>query len=147
MARRTVPTMTAIPSERFSKGGCRSAHRPHLSTALEPTPKKKSRRTRSRPHESQRPVGAGSTAPILTVSGLSGPGVDRGIPEEPPYEAPGDQPRQRPTSRRSLVTGLRFGQAAPGFSLPSSAGGETSLADFKGKDVVLVFYCYDWGGI
>jgi peroxiredoxin len=46
------------------------------------------------------------------------------------------------------VTGLRFGQAAPGFSLPSSTGGETSLADFKGtSDVVLVFYCYDWGGI
>ena len=45
------------------------------------------------------------------------------------------------------MTGLRFGQAAPSFSLPSSAGGETSLADFKGKDVVLVFYCYDWGGI
>jgi len=46
------------------------------------------------------------------------------------------------------VTGLRFGQEAPGFSLPSSAGGETALADFKGKaDVVLVFYCYDFGGI
>ena len=45
------------------------------------------------------------------------------------------------------MTGLRFGQPAPGFSLPSSTGGETSLSDFKGKDVVLVFYCYDWGGI
>jgi peroxiredoxin Q/BCP len=45
------------------------------------------------------------------------------------------------------VTSLRFGQPAPGFSLPSSGGGEASLADFKGKDVVLVFYCYDWGGI
>ena len=45
------------------------------------------------------------------------------------------------------MTGLRFGQAAPSFTLPSSAGGEASLADFKGKDVVLVFYCYDWGGI
>ena len=46
------------------------------------------------------------------------------------------------------MTGLRFGQAAPGFSLPSSAGGQTSLSDFKGKsDVVLVFYCYDWGSI
>jgi len=45
------------------------------------------------------------------------------------------------------VTGLRFGQPAPGFSLPSTGGGETALADFKGKDVVLVFYCYDWGGI
>jgi peroxiredoxin len=45
------------------------------------------------------------------------------------------------------VTGLRVGQPAPGFAWPSTAGGETSLADFKGKDVVLVFYCYDWGGI
>ena len=46
------------------------------------------------------------------------------------------------------MTDLRFGQEAPGFSLPSSAGGQTSLSDFKGKlDVVLVFYCYDWGSI
>jgi peroxiredoxin len=45
------------------------------------------------------------------------------------------------------VTGLRFGQAAPGFSLPSTVGGQTTLADFKGRDVVLVFYCYDWGNI
>jgi peroxiredoxin len=46
------------------------------------------------------------------------------------------------------VTDLRFGQEAPGFSLPSSAGGQTALSDFKGKsDVVLVFYCYDWGSI
>ena len=45
------------------------------------------------------------------------------------------------------MTGLRFGQPAPGFSLPSSASGQTSLSDFKGKDVVLVFYCYDWDGI
>ena len=53
----------------------------------------------------------------------------------------------RRSRRRRHVT-LRFGQEAPGFSLPSSAGGQTSLADFKGKsDVVLVFYCYDWGGI
>lgn len=78
---------------------------------------------------------------------LSGPGVERGIPEEPPHEASRDQPRQHGKPGRSLLTGLRFGQAAPSFSLPSSAGGETSLADFKGKDVVLVFYCYDWGGI
>ena len=43
---------------------------------------------------------------------------------------------------------LRFGQEAPGFSLPSSTGAQTALADFKGKsDVVLVFYCYDWGSI
>jgi peroxiredoxin len=48
----------------------------------------------------------------------------------------------------ALVNSLRFGQEAPGFSLPSTAGNQTALADFKGKtDVVLVFYCYDWGSI
>jgi peroxiredoxin len=47
-----------------------------------------------------------------------------------------------------LVNSLRFGQEAPGFSLPSTSGNQTALADFKGKsDVVLVFYCYDWGSI
>jgi peroxiredoxin len=47
-----------------------------------------------------------------------------------------------------LVNSLRFGQEAPGFSLPSTSGNQAALADFKGKsDVVLVFYCYDWGSI
>jgi peroxiredoxin len=43
---------------------------------------------------------------------------------------------------------LRYGQEAPAFSLPSTIGREVSLAEFKGvADVVLLFYCYDWGGI
>lgn len=43
---------------------------------------------------------------------------------------------------------LRYGRPAPDFSLPSTAGGTVTLADFRGTaDVVLVFYCYDWGGI
>jgi peroxiredoxin len=46
------------------------------------------------------------------------------------------------------MNGIRFGISAPDFTLPSSEGGTVSLADFKGRaDVVLVFYCYDWGGI
>jgi peroxiredoxin Q/BCP len=45
------------------------------------------------------------------------------------------------------MTGLRFGQPAPEFTLPSSTGGETRLADFRGRAVVLVFYCFDWGSI
>jgi peroxiredoxin Q/BCP len=45
------------------------------------------------------------------------------------------------------VTSLRFGQAAPGFTLPSTEGGTISLADYRGRDVVLVFYCYDFGSI
>ena len=46
------------------------------------------------------------------------------------------------------MTPLRFGTPAPDFSLPSTLGRPVSLADYKGKaDVVLVFYCYDWGSI
>jgi len=45
------------------------------------------------------------------------------------------------------MTGLRFGQPAPYFSLPATTGGETRLADFRGRDVVLIFYCFDWGSI
>jgi peroxiredoxin len=46
------------------------------------------------------------------------------------------------------MIGLRFGQEAPSFTLPSTGGGDVTLADFKGKsDVVLVFYCYDFGSI
>ena len=45
------------------------------------------------------------------------------------------------------MTGLRFGQPAPDFCLPSTAGGPARLADFRGRDLVLVFYCYDWGSI
>ena len=46
------------------------------------------------------------------------------------------------------MIGLRFGQESPSFTLPSTGGGAVTLSDFKGKsDVVLVFYCYDWGSI
>ena len=45
------------------------------------------------------------------------------------------------------MTGLAFGQRAPEFVLPSTAGGDARLADFRGRDVVLVFYCFDWGSI
>jgi peroxiredoxin len=43
---------------------------------------------------------------------------------------------------------IRYGHPAPVFSLPSTSGRPIALADFEGKaDVVLLFYCYDWGGI
>jgi peroxiredoxin len=43
---------------------------------------------------------------------------------------------------------LRYGFEAPAFSLPSTSGRDISLAEFKGaSDVVLLFYCYDWGNI
>jgi peroxiredoxin len=45
------------------------------------------------------------------------------------------------------MTGLRFGQPAPDFTLPSTTGAQVHLAELRGKEVVLAFYCYDWGSI
>jgi peroxiredoxin len=43
---------------------------------------------------------------------------------------------------------LRYGAPAPDFSLPSTQGRPVTLAEHRGKaDVVLAFYCYDFGGI
>jgi peroxiredoxin len=43
---------------------------------------------------------------------------------------------------------LRWGQPAPDFELPSTTGGPISLQQYRGRaDVVLGFYCYDFGGI
>ena len=43
---------------------------------------------------------------------------------------------------------LRYSHSAPAFSLPATTGRDISLAEFKDKaDVVLLFYCYDWGSI
>jgi thioredoxin-dependent peroxiredoxin len=38
---------------------------------------------------------------------------------------------------------VKAGKKAPKFTLPSSAGGEVSLEDFRGKPVVLYFYPKD----
>jgi len=45
------------------------------------------------------------------------------------------------------MTPLRFGQPAPDFSLPATSGSTVTLGQLKGQDVVLMFYCYDWGSI
>lgn len=42
---------------------------------------------------------------------------------------------------------MRWGQPAPEFELPSTTGQPISLSQFRGQDVVLGFYCYDFGGI
>lgn len=46
------------------------------------------------------------------------------------------------------TTSLQYNRPAPDFSLPAPGGKTIALADYKGKaDVVLVFYCYDFGNI
>jgi peroxiredoxin len=46
-----------------------------------------------------------------------------------------------------VVATLKWGQAAPDFELPSTEGRPITLREFRGRDVVLGFYCYDFGGI
>lgn len=41
-------------------------------------------------------------------------------------------------------TGLLVGSLAPDFTLPDSLGRPVALADFRGQNVVLVFYPLDW---
>ena len=46
------------------------------------------------------------------------------------------------------MTTPAWGKPAPAFTLPSTAGQPISLEQYRGKsDVVVAFYCYDWGGI
>ena len=43
---------------------------------------------------------------------------------------------------------LRYSAPAPDFTLPATVGGEVTLSSYRGQaDVVLAFYCYDWGRI
>jgi peroxiredoxin len=42
---------------------------------------------------------------------------------------------------------LRPGAAAPDFSLPSTPDQRLSLREFRGKNVVLVFYPADWSPV
>jgi peroxiredoxin len=42
---------------------------------------------------------------------------------------------------------VRYGQPAPDFTLPSTENRDLTLSAYRGRDVVLVFYCFDWGSI
>jgi len=45
------------------------------------------------------------------------------------------------------VSRPQIGSPAPDFSLPSTApSGSTSLAELRGKKVILAFYVYDFTG-
>jgi hypothetical protein len=72
-------------------------------------------------------------------------GVNAGLSDSAPARTGPMDTRRRACYTKAM---LRYAQPAPAFSLPSTTGREISLADYKDKkDVVLLFYCYDWGGI
>ena len=50
---------------------------------------------------------------------------------------------QHPTQTMTMELKLKEGDVAPRFSAATSGGGTVSLADFKGKNVVLYFYPKD----
>src|SRR5262245_45243420 len=63
----------------------------------------------------------------------------RAASKRPKAKAAAKSPAKSATSRATLVPGQR----APDFTLPSSDGREVSLADFRGKSVVVYFYPKD----
>lgn len=45
-----------------------------------------------------------------------------------------------------IATALEVGERAPDFTLPSTMGGEVSLSQFRGKNLILLeFYLSDFG--
>ena len=45
----------------------------------------------------------------------------------------------------AIVSAVEVGEAAPGFTLPATTGGDVSLGDYKGKKFVLLeFYGADF---
>lgn len=40
-----------------------------------------------------------------------------------------------------------FGKEAPDFVVPGADGKDVALRGFRGRPVVLLFYCFDWGSI
>jgi peroxiredoxin len=49
-----------------------------------------------------------------------------------------------PMEGAAQAAGLPIGTPAPDFALPDASGKRVSLADFRGRNVVLVFYPLDW---
>lgn len=51
------------------------------------------------------------------------------------------------SSKKDFVNPLPAGKPAPKFTLPANTGAEISLADFRGRPVVLVFYPADHSAV
>jgi thioredoxin-dependent peroxiredoxin len=47
---------------------------------------------------------------------------------------------KRDERKAQMATALEVGDKAPAFSLPSDGGGKVSLAEFKGRKLVIYFY-------
>jgi cytochrome oxidase Cu insertion factor (SCO1/SenC/PrrC family) len=52
--------------------------------------------------------------------------------------------KPQPTQSPSDLERVSIGSTAPDFELPSASGAPVKLSDFRGKNVVLVFYRGYW---
>src|SRR5438034_11308105 len=91
--------------------------------------------------------GGPAREPAVARVGASAQGAGEG-PRAPCYhDAGGPQDRERGISRVSTATptkSLNVGDTAPDFTLKTIGLKEISLKDFRGKNVVLLFYPLDW---
>lgn len=47
---------------------------------------------------------------------------------------------------RRMALAHRIGKEAPDFALPMPDGAPLLLSSLRGRNVVILFYCFDWSG-
>ncbi|MGE5139330.1 MAG: peroxiredoxin [Rudaea sp.] len=103
-----------------------------LETKLKPSPEKEAFSIlHAIIHESRR-QSSSSGRPATNGDGVSLEEIQNLYKAAPPMEGAAEN------------RGLAPGTTAPDFSLPDAGGQRLSLADFRGRNIVLVFYPLDW---
>jgi cytochrome oxidase Cu insertion factor (SCO1/SenC/PrrC family) len=77
------------------------------------------------------------TVQIVTSLALASFGMAMSAQGQPPQQPQQSQPPQAPPQYSAV---LNVGDRAPDFKLPGSDGKEHSLADYKGKTIVLAWF-------
>lgn len=65
------------------------------------------------------------------------------VKKSPAKKVVSKKPVKKSAKKAEKNLGLAVGKAIPNFSIPSTAGGEFSLNDYRGKKIVLYFYPKD----
>jgi thioredoxin-dependent peroxiredoxin len=76
----------------------------------------------------------------LVLAGISICAADDAIPATQPAIQPATQPDTSNTGAEMQTPILTAGTPAPSFDLPSNRGGRIALADFAGKQIVVLYF-------